>query len=144
MPATALFVGWLRACLRLPEACQLGLIPRRKHFSFLTWRYLIPAMGLDINLQDERGVVQATISDPQNLLHRLLERSFADEPQLMEIDWYGNTVFNPLQMPRFLSQWKILATHCKTPEEAKIVEDVKALAMECEGAVHLYLKFVGD
>jgi hypothetical protein len=101
-------------------------------------------MGFDINLQDERGVVRATISDPQNLLHRLLERSFTDEPLLVEIDWYGDTVFNRLQMPRFLSQWKILAAHSKTPEEAKIVEDVKALAMECEGAVHLYIKFVGD
>ena|SRR5271154_1052698 len=101
-------------------------------------------MGFDINLQDERGVVRGTISDPQNLLHRLLERSFADEPQLVEIDWFGDTVFNCLQMPRFLSHWKILANHSKTPEEAKIVEDVRALATECEGAVHLYLKFVGD
>jgi hypothetical protein len=101
-------------------------------------------MGFDINLQDERGVVRATIGDPQNLLHRLLERSFADEPQLVEIDWNGDTVFNRLQMPRFLSHWKILADHIKTPEEAKVVEDVRALAMECEGAVHLYLKFVGD
>jgi hypothetical protein len=101
-------------------------------------------MGFDINLQDERGVVRATISDPQNLLHRLLERSFTDEPLLVEIDWYGDTVFNRLQVSRFLSQWKILAAHSKTPEEAKIVEDVKALAMECEGAVHLYIKFVGD
>jgi hypothetical protein len=101
-------------------------------------------MGFDINLQDERGVVRATISDPQNLLHRLLERSFTDDPQLMEIDWNGDTVFNRLQMPRFLSQWEILANHSKNPEEAKIVEEVRALAMECEGAVHLYLKFVGD
>jgi len=62
----------------------------------------------------------------------------------MEIDWYGDTVFNHLQMTRFLSQWKLLANHSKTPEEAKIVEDVRALATECESAVHLYIKFVGD
>jgi hypothetical protein len=115
-----------------------------KHYLFSTSRCLIRVMGFDISLQDERGVVRASTSDPQNLLHRLLERSFADEPLLTEIDWYGDTVFNRLQMPRFLSQWKILANHSKTPEEAKVVEDVRALATECEGAVHLYLKIVGD
>lgn len=39
-------------------------------------------MGLDINLESERGEILATIGDPQNLLHRLLERSIPDEPQI--------------------------------------------------------------
>jgi hypothetical protein len=32
-------------------------------------------MEFDINLESERGEVLATVGDPQNLLHRLLERS---------------------------------------------------------------------
>ena len=101
-------------------------------------------MGFAVNLQDERGRVITTIGDPQNLLHRVLERAFEDEPLLIEIDWYGDTVFNRLQMPRFLSQWKAAEAHAQSPEEVQIVEGVKALAVECEGSVHLYLKFVGD
>lgn len=34
--------------------------------------------------------------------------------------------------------------HSKSPEEAKLVADVKELAQRCEGGVHLYLKFIGD
>jgi hypothetical protein len=101
-------------------------------------------MGFDINLQTERGEVLKTVSDPQNLVHRLLERSIPEEPQLAEIDWYGDTVFNRLQMPRFLTQWKILASHAQTPEQLRITEDVKELATRCKESVHLYLKFIGD
>jgi len=56
----------------------------------------------------------------------------------------GDTTFNRLQMPRFLSQWDVLAKNSQSPEEAKIVSEVKELAERCEGGVHLYLKFVGD
>jgi hypothetical protein len=66
-------------------------------------------MGFDINLEKEHGEVLATVEDPKNLLHRLLERSQAVEPLLAEIDWNGDTTFNRLQMPRFLSEWETLA-----------------------------------
>ena len=101
-------------------------------------------MGFDINLESERGEVLATVSDAQNLLHRLLERSITIEPVLAEIDWNGDTVFNRLQIPRFLSHWQTLASQSQSPDELRIVEDVKELAVRCEGSVHLYLKFVGD
>jgi hypothetical protein len=101
-------------------------------------------MGFDINLESERGEVIATVADPTNLLHRLIERSLPDEPLLAEIDWYGDTVFNRLQIPRFLSHWQILEGRAKTSDELQIVEDVKELAVRCGESVHLYLKFVGD
>lgn len=95
-------------------------------------------------MESETGEVLATISDPQNLLHRLLERSVTVEPLLAEIDWYGDTIFNRLQIPRFLSHWRTLASQGKSPDELKIVEDVKELAVRCGGSAHLYLRFVGD
>ena len=101
-------------------------------------------MGFDINLESERGEVLATVCDPQNLLHRLLERSITIEPLLAEIDWYGDTVFNRLQIPRFLSHCQTLASQSQSPDELRIIEDVKKLAVRCGGSVHLYLKFVGD
>jgi hypothetical protein len=42
-------------------------------------------MEFDINLESERGEVLATVGDPQNLLHRLLERSIAVEPVAGEL-----------------------------------------------------------
>jgi hypothetical protein len=101
-------------------------------------------MGFDINLEKEHGQVLATVEDPKNTLHRLLERCQADEPHLAEIDWNGNTTFNRLQMPRFLKEWERLANQSKSPEEAKLVAEVKQLAERCADGVHLYLKFIGD
>jgi hypothetical protein len=101
-------------------------------------------LGFDINLESERGEVLATVVDPQNYLHRLFERSLKEEPLLPEIDCYGDTVFNRLQMPRVLSQWQALARNSQSPDEKQIVEEVRALAERCEGAVHFHLRFIGD
>ncbi len=101
-------------------------------------------MGFDVNLETERGEVRATVEDPKNLLHRLLEPSISEEPLLAEIDWNGDTVFNRLQIPRFLSQWEILASHSRSLEEAELVDKVKKLAERCADGVHLYVKFIGD
>ena len=101
-------------------------------------------MGFDIALQTERGEVIEAISDPRNVLHRVLERAMPDQPRLAEIDWYGDTIFNRLQMTRFLSEWQSAAKHCESAEEKELVNRVKALAQRCEDGVHLYLKFIGD
>ncbi|HWY05708.1 MAG TPA: hypothetical protein VNY24_02545 [Candidatus Acidoferrales bacterium] len=101
-------------------------------------------MGFDINLETESGEVLATICDPKNLLHRLLERGIKDEPHLAEIDWNGDTTFNRLQIPRFLSQWEAVARQARTSEDEAMVAEIKELAARCGGGVHLYLKFIGD
>lgn len=74
-------------------------------------------MGFHINLETERGEVLAPVIDPQNHLHRLSERSLREQPLLAEIDWYGDTVFNRMQMPRFLSQWQALARNSQSADE---------------------------
>jgi hypothetical protein len=101
-------------------------------------------MGLVITLQDERGARQETIRDTQNLLHRLLTPYQGRESVLAEIDWYGNTIFNRVQMPRFMSAWGALAEQAQTPDETKLVGEIRELAERCESDVHLYLKFIGD
>jgi hypothetical protein len=63
-------------------------------------------MGFDIELQSERGETLQAVSDPKNLLDRLMEAYTGDDPLLGEIDWYGDPVFNRLQIPRFMSAWK--------------------------------------
>jgi len=95
-------------------------------------------------LQNERGQTIEEVGDPKNLLHRVLERAIPQEPALAEIDWNGDTTLNRMQIPRFLSQWEIVAKHSNSFEEADLVGKVQALAERCRNGVHLYLKFIGD
>ena len=102
-------------------------------------------MGLTVVLETERGHAVREINDPHNLLHRLLpsddDRSF----QLLRyIDWYGNTVFNTLQMRDFLAEWDTLRERAQNEQELALISDIKELAERCEGGTHLYLKFYGD
>jgi len=101
-------------------------------------------MGFNINLEKENGEILESIEDPTNILHRLLESCSQDDSHLGEIDWYGDTNFNRLQIPRFLAEWETLAKYSKSPDEAKLLADVRRLAERCADGVHLYLKFVGD
>jgi hypothetical protein len=101
-------------------------------------------MGLAIALENERGEPLETVTDPKNLLHRLLEPHQGDSSLLGQIDWYGDTTFNRIQMPLFLLAWQELAQRVETPEEALLVHEIRVLAERCEGDVHLYLKFIGD
>lgn len=101
-------------------------------------------MAIEVALQNERGEVLVIVHDSRNLMPRLLERSMADEPFLGQIDWYGDTVFNRVQMPLFLSAWRALAQQAQTPDETKLVREIRELAERCESDVHLYLKFIGD
>jgi hypothetical protein len=73
-------------------------------------------MGLEIQRQDEFGVRFGGVIDPQNLLPGLLpsdEESTA-YPMLSGIDLYGDTIFNRLQIPRFLSELADVASTAQT------------------------------
>jgi hypothetical protein len=66
-------------------------------------------MGLCIALQTESGEQIELVADEKNLFERLLGSPDANAcPMLASIDRYGDTVFNRLQMDRFLSEWKTL------------------------------------
>lgn len=103
-------------------------------------------MGLEIQLQDEFGGRIESIIDPKNLLPDLLPPDGrGDEfPLLSGIDLYGDTTFNRLQMPRFLSEWANVASNARTEEERKLVSEIERLAGRCSDDVHKYLKFIGD
>jgi hypothetical protein len=101
-------------------------------------------MGLKITLEDEFGVPLETVFDPTNLLHRLLRPYQGHESLLGQIDWYGNTVFNRIQMPLFLSAWRTLTQEARTAAELALLDQVMLLAKRCEDEVHIYIKFIGD
>jgi hypothetical protein len=99
-------------------------------------------LGIDVNLQDERGGVIEAIYDPRNLLNNLLPRE--DRSLLSGIDPYGNTTFNRLQIDQFLLEWKEIKKKQLTAEQAEHLQKIEDLALRSKNDVHLYLKFIGD
>jgi hypothetical protein len=107
---------------------------------------LLTKMGLVIQLQDELGNRIQGVEDPTNHLASLLpryERS-ASYPMLASIDPYGDTYFNGLQIPRFLSEWADVVSKARTQDERELVAEIERLARRCSDEVHTYLKFIGD
>ncbi|MDH4226254.1 MAG: hypothetical protein OEV59_00670 [Deltaproteobacteria bacterium] len=102
-------------------------------------------MGIDVALELRRGESLAIVGDPHSFLPRLLP-SVDDEtfPLLRFVDWYGNTVFNSIQMPQFISEWERLIKKTDVAEELKILEEILVLANKCKDDIHLYIKFYGD
>ena len=101
-------------------------------------------MGLGIELQDECGATLESVTDPKNLLSRLLPSNDDAHPTLASIDPYGDTVFNRLQMARFLREWAVISTKALTSEERGLLAAIEKMALRCRDEVHLYLKFIGD
>ncbi len=80
-----------------------------------------------------------------NWLPELLEPLQDDaHPFLDSIDLYGDTVFNRLQMKRFLNEWEVLAGRVSAPEVLAFLGEVRDLATTCQTEVHRYVKFIGD
>ena len=61
-------------------------------------------MGFCVRLESEDGEPLEEIEDPKNILHQLLPSEDASYNFLRFIDWYGETVFNRLQIPSFISE----------------------------------------
>jgi len=119
------------------------VLPRRCHSPDAG---ILTVVGIEIQLQDEWGGRIENVADGKNLLANLLspvERSDA-YPMLAGIDPYGDTVFNPLQIPRFLSEWAEVGANARTQEERELVSEIERLARRCADEVHTYLKFIGD
>jgi len=102
-------------------------------------------MGLEIVLQTESGAKVDSVADPKNYLGKLLPQ-IDDEshPLLGGIDPYGDTVFNGIQIRRFLLEWEAVSSNAVTTEERELVSKIEELALRCRDEVHLYIRFVGD
>jgi hypothetical protein len=102
-------------------------------------------VGVDVRLETETGEVLEEVGDKSAFLARILpdyeDRSFS---LLRYIDPYGDTVFNRLQMPDFLDEWRLLYSRAVTDEERQVLARVEELARFCEERPHHYLRFFGD
>ena len=95
---------------------------------------------LNIILQEEHGIPIKTCYS--SLDYEEFENMRFDTFKLIRyIDFYGDTVFNNLQMDDLISDFKLLKSFSKQYE---VINEIIELAIECKGSVHTYLKFVGD
>jgi hypothetical protein len=102
-------------------------------------------MGLCVALQTESGKQIELVADAKNLLDRLLGSPDARAyPMLASIDRYGDTVFNCLQIDRFLAEWNTLFGIARIPEEEALLKAIQDLAEKTKVRVHHYLVFIGD
>jgi len=102
-------------------------------------------MGITVALETEDGRSLGTIEDPTNVLHRVLPE--AGDPQyqcLSGINWYGDTVFNCLQAPQLLAEWKTMEVKNLDAETQRVLEGIRILAERLREDRHIYLKFYGD
>src|SRR5512140_1269646 len=102
-------------------------------------------MGIATRLQDERGGVIDEVFDPHNILHSLLPTDDSTDFELLKyVDWWGNTVFNRLQMPEFLEEWARIEDKATSAEAKQLHSHIKEMATVCGREPHLYLFFNGD
>ena len=60
------------------------------------------------------------------------------------VDPYGNTVFNHYQMAPLLEDLRLLRQLEDVMQDETAIQQVEALAEQCQAGVHLYLKLIGD
>ena len=101
-------------------------------------------MGFCIILENEDGERLEQVDDPKNLLHQLLPSEDASYQYLRFIDWYGDTIFNRLQIQPFLDEWDRITRAARTSEENELLGRIRELAIRCSTKPHLYLRFAGD
>jgi len=102
-------------------------------------------MGLTVVLESESGDPVERVEDPTNVLHRLLPAPEDGRYRCIgAIDWYGDTVFNYLQAPQFLEEWRRIAADAGGPGESAVMKKIEAMAERVARERHLYLKFYGD
>lgn len=102
-------------------------------------------LALEIYLQDADGNTLEYEPDLDGVLDKILGNSDERAFELIGfIDPYGNTVFNRLQMAKFLDEWDVLTAKVSSESERAYLGKISALARRVAREPHLYLKFEGD
>ncbi len=101
-------------------------------------------MGWTVRLEDEHGTcVMEVLSTDDAALVRVLDDPDR-YPRLNEIDPYGDTTFNTLQIPSVVRELDMLLDETAKLSEQQWLVDTRALAQRVQAGSHLYLKLLGD
>ncbi len=102
-------------------------------------------VGLQIVLETETGKSLASLEDPTNILHGVLPTEHDLEFHYLNlVDWYGDTTFNRLQIPKVREELARLIERTTSSADRQLLVDIDRLAAKGESEPHLYLKFYGD
>lgn len=102
-------------------------------------------MGISIILEDERCERLDSLEDPKNMLYRVFPSADDHSYLLLRfIDWYGNAVFNHLQMDTLVEEIERVKSNTRDAETIAILDRVRDFARRCKEEPHVYLKFLGD
>jgi hypothetical protein len=102
-------------------------------------------LGLTVVRQNESGKVIDRIEDPRNLLSALIPNEDGSFFCLRFIDWYGDTIFNRLQIKeQFLPEWKRLFRQTLNEDQRTLLQNIEKMAERCLDQPRQYLEFMGD
>lgn len=102
-------------------------------------------MGLTIRLETESGSRIQEVDDAKNLLHELLPQEDDTSFQCLRfVDWYGDTVFNQLQLPVLIAELQRTRERVETADEREIIDRLLHLVDKGRSAGRLYVRFIGD
>ena len=102
-------------------------------------------MGVDLKWEGEFGDIIEEIHDPKKDFVRLLRKSDISETHCLQyIDFYGDTVFNRMQIPIFINELEKILKGCEDIESRNIGMKILNIAKKSLDSVHTYLKFYGD
>jgi hypothetical protein len=101
-------------------------------------------MAITVALQNIHGKKINEVVPATGLLNHLLPLEDPGFPLLCNVDPYGNTIFNGLQMRPLLEELDRLAGNSMRDEEKKVLEEIRELAIQCRDHSHTYLRFIGD
>lgn len=102
-------------------------------------------MPIKVVLQNIDGTRRIdSVVDAEGSLNRCLPIDDSAFPLLQYIDSYGDTVFNGNQMPQIIDELERLMRLPSKEPCRELLEKVRSLAIRCQGAGHLYLRFTGD
>lgn len=79
-------------------------------------------------------------------LNSVLNRAFSNETftHLSNVDEYGTTIFNRLQVADVLTELERLRSFASKEDEDRVVEELISIAKRVESEVHAFLVFLGD
>src|SRR5262245_47203755 len=98
---------------------------------------------MTVRLETENGDAIDEVADPQGAILMSIP-----DPQsgllIGYIDPYGDTVFNTLQAPKLLDEWRILKHKTRSDAERAVLDRVAKLIEVVATEPHHYVRFIGD
>ncbi|HBD95035.1 MAG: hypothetical protein A2015_04170 [Spirochaetes bacterium GWF1_31_7] len=99
-------------------------------------------MGIDIEWIDENNETIDSLLDNNNKLLHFLNNEFILSSSLLKyVDFYGDTIFNQLQIPEILLEFE---NYLKINKEKEMLNYTIYFIKQHINEPHTYLKFIGD